>query len=369
MHDLICMMKFIRNLISSRNTIVSGQKPAATLHIGVEKTGSTTIQEFLHLNRQLLAKQGIWFPGFFGKRNHHQLAVYCNDSLRSNQFTRPKGIDDPESFREWKERFRISFQQEMEKHSGQHNHILFSSEHFSSQLKDTTEIARLKNMLDDYVSSYTVIIYIRRQDLLASSMISNSARVGLSTGLPTGSEICARHFYNYRRLLKKWSEVFGKENIRLRIFEKEQLINQDLVQDFMQQAGIRQDEKFRLPQRMNTSLSATAIEAAWLFNQKFPIRNGRSDIQKINKLRLELISEIIEKYPGPGKMLLKDDARDFLNIYKKTNQKVAAEWFGREKLFSEDFSMYPEQEQIIDQPPINQIVNEFIAIRGLDSEI
>lgn len=359
------MMKFIRNLISSRNTIVSGQKPAGILHIGVEKTGTTTIQEFLHLNRKLLAEQGIWFPGFFGKRNHHQLAVYCNDSLRSNQFTRQKGLDDPESFMEWKKNFKISFQQEMEKSSGRYDQILFSSEHFSSQLKDSTEIASIRALLEEYISSFKVIIYIRRQDLLASSMISNAAKAGLSTGLPTGNEIGARRFYNYRRLLKKWSEVFGKENIRLRVFEKEQLTNQDLLQDFIQQAGIRQDEKFRLPLRMNTSLSATATEAAWLFNQKFPIRDGQSDVQKINKLRLELISEINEKYPGPGKMLFKDDARAFLNIYKKTNRKVAAEWFGRKKLFNEDFSMYHENQPSTDHQLVKYLVEDFINQKGL----
>lgn len=359
------MRNLMRNITFWHKKETYSGKPKAILHIGVEKTGTTTIQEFLHLNRKRLAQQGIWFPGFFGKRNHHQLAVFCNDALPSNQLTRLNGIDDPGSFNEWKELFRISFQQEMEKSSGQYDRILFSSEHFSSQLKNTTEIALMKTMLEDYISSFTVIVYIRRQDLLASSMISNSARAGLGTGLPTGSEIVARRFYNYRRLLKKWGEVFGKENIKLQIFEKEQLFHQDLLHDFMQQVGIGQDEKFIFPKRMNTSLSATAVEAAWLFNQKFPAGHRQSDLRKINKLRKELIGEVNEKYPGPGKMLLKNDAREFLNIYQKTNRKVAADWFGREKLFNEDFSMYPENLPSTDHRLVKRLVEDFIKQKGL----
>jgi len=358
-------MKFIRNLIFSGGKVVSGQKPAGILHIGVEKTGTTTIQEFLHLNRKLLAEQEICFPRFMNLRNHWQMAVFCCNDKKSNQFTRINNIDDLEKRKKWKHDFNALFKEEMLKISGNYHTVIFSSEHLSTFLMEESEIQSLNKILEPFISSFIIIIYIRRQDLIASSMISNYARVGLSTTLPTGSEIVARHFYNYRRLLKKWSEVFGKENIRLRIFEKEQLIHQDLLQDFMQQAGIRQDEKFRLPQRLNTALSATAIEAAWLFNQKFPAQDKRSDFQLLNKLRLEMIHQINEKYPGPGKMLLKNDAREFLNIYKNTNRKVAAEWFGREKLFNEDFSMYTENLPSTDHQLVKLLVEDFINQKGL----
>lgn len=45
------------------------------LHIGAEKTGTTTIQEFLTLNRERLLAQGVHFPMSVGLKNHTRLAV------------------------------------------------------------------------------------------------------------------------------------------------------------------------------------------------------------------------------------------------------------------------------------------------------
>lgn len=46
------------------------------LHIGLEKTGTTSVQAFLHMNRAPLAQAGIWMPGCLGHLNHKLLAAY-----------------------------------------------------------------------------------------------------------------------------------------------------------------------------------------------------------------------------------------------------------------------------------------------------
>ena len=49
----------------------------AVIHIGTEKTGTTTLQEFLHLNRANLKNQGIAYLQSPGERNNRKLATYC----------------------------------------------------------------------------------------------------------------------------------------------------------------------------------------------------------------------------------------------------------------------------------------------------
>ena len=49
----------------------------AIIHIGTEKTGTTTIQEFLHLNRSKLANQGVAYLQSPGLRNNRKLVTYC----------------------------------------------------------------------------------------------------------------------------------------------------------------------------------------------------------------------------------------------------------------------------------------------------
>jgi len=359
------MMRSIRNIIFSDNKQNTTPKPDLILHIGTEKTGTTTIHEFLRLNRNLLASQGICCPSFMQPRNHRQLAVFCCNNNRSNQYTLIKGIDDRSKRKKWKINFRALFDEKMQKITCRYDSIIISSEHLSTLLRNKHEIRYLKRFLKKYASSFTIIIYIRRQDLIAGSIISNIAKVGFGTSLPKGDEIYKRHFYNYERLLKKWSSIFGKENIRLRIFEKSHLINGDLIQDFMKQACVNNDIKFKILGRLNTSLSVTAVEVAWLFNKKFPLDNNKFGIKKLRDLRMELVKNVNQKYPGQRKMITKHDAIKFLHEFEKYNRKLASSWFGRKQLFSEDFSMYPDTEPKADPELVRQLVEDFIKQKGL----
>ena len=57
------------------------------LHIGMPKTGTTSIQTFCELNRELLKEMGYWYPESIHKyknvsirRNGHFLVGQCKDS-------------------------------------------------------------------------------------------------------------------------------------------------------------------------------------------------------------------------------------------------------------------------------------------------
>jgi len=344
-----------------KKNINTGQK--AVLHIGVEKTGTTTIQEFLHLNRRLLSEQGIHFPRFMNLRNHWKLAVYCGNNRRSNQFTDLLDIDEPEKRNNWNATFSDTFNREIKNIVHQYQHVIFSSEHFTSLLKDQEEIETLRAFLAQHFSTFSIIIYIRRQDLLASSMIGTKAKSGIGNGIATGNNINRRHYYNFHKTLKNWSLVFGKENICLRVFEASKLLHGDLLLDFMHAAGIKNNPDFLMPARLNTSPSAMAIEAAWQFIKIFPEQNNPVQWKLMRDFRVELMRQVSSRFPGPPKRLHKADAVNFYNRYHKSNLLVAQEWLGREDLFTDDFSMYPEtgNELLIDQKLVGEIVDDFIA--------
>lgn len=56
-------------------------KKRLILHAGLPRTGTTTIQNFLHQNRSVLMEQGIWYPRFDSARYVH--ATGGTDSLRT----------------------------------------------------------------------------------------------------------------------------------------------------------------------------------------------------------------------------------------------------------------------------------------------
>lgn len=42
----------------------------AYVHIGTEKTGTTSIQEFLYINKSIIQKQNYFFAQSIGIKNH-----------------------------------------------------------------------------------------------------------------------------------------------------------------------------------------------------------------------------------------------------------------------------------------------------------
>ncbi len=344
-------------------------KPLALLHIGVEKTGSTTIQEFLYQNKILLKRQGVFFPELITFRNHRPVAVYCCKTTKSNMFTNIHGIDDLRKREKWKLYFWNLFASEMKKIDKGVEKVIFSSEHFSSLLKDKEEIQLLKLFMEPYFSMVKIVIYIRRQDLIAGSMISNSAKAGSGKMMPKADQISHRHYYNFNKLVRKWSDIFGKGNLRLRVFEADRMTGKDLLTDFKQQVGIYPDKGFIEPGRLNTSISATAVETAWLFNKKYPLDKYKGDLNELRKIRLKLINQVNKNYPGPGIMFNRKDAKKFLKQYKRSNSQLAKTWFNRRKIFSEDFSMYPKNKEKVDTGLVLTLVKDFITREGLQKKL
>ena len=60
---------------------VSSQKPSrrAIIHVGHEKTGTKSIQNFLIANNQSLKREGIIFPKSLGSGNHTRLVAAMLD--------------------------------------------------------------------------------------------------------------------------------------------------------------------------------------------------------------------------------------------------------------------------------------------------
>ncbi len=364
MRGLNYMMRFIRNIISSGKTRKAAEKPDLVLHIGTEKTGTTTIQEFLHLNRKLLAKNGFYFPKSVGMRNHQPLASWCLSGNRDDVFLRMNNLIEPKRREKWRTEFINSFEEELSGLKFGIKQVVISSEHFSSLLRKTAEIETLKLLLDKWFKNIRVLVYLRRQDFLFLSRFSTACRAGkvIEPLMPDPAKLS--FFYDYQKLLNKWSRIFGKENILPAVFEKTSFYNNDLLSDFIRRCRFPENLNYRIPENKNESLSETAQEVAQLFNRKFPAGSTNIPIKEFQKIRKELIETVNAKYPGPGKKPLRHEAVAFYKHFEKSNNEVAREWFGREKLFDEDFSMYAES--MPDEKPVydyKQILNEAVNDR------
>jgi len=130
----------------------------AVVHIGTEKTGTTTIKEFLHQNRDELVNQGVAYLRSLGLRENRKLATYCmNNNI--DDHVKDLGIISESKRDEWKERLRQDFDQEVQNLDRNISTVIIASEHFHSRLKTVDEITNLPDILKPHFNEIKIWLF------------------------------------------------------------------------------------------------------------------------------------------------------------------------------------------------------------------
>ena len=301
------------------------------IHMGAAKTGSSTLQEFFHLNRGRLRAAGVLYPSSPGARNHSLLAECCIDPARE------PATDAAEQRNRV---FREAFADEIARDKDGMDYLLVSSELFHARLWNAGEIERLKALLDPWCSSWRIVFYMRRQDRYATSLHSTHLRRG--GGSDDLLEVLNPHHFKYGHILELWSGVFGAESMLPRVFERGALVDDDVVADFVAASGLPLSlADCKRPANRNAALSADAQWFLREFNRRRPASTDAADDDE-TRLRRNIAALLESNRPGPPAMPTRDAARAFYAGYREANADVAQRWFGRDALFDESFDDYPE---------------------------
>jgi hypothetical protein len=209
--------------------------PFGVVHIGTEKTGTTTIQDYCALNRNQLNNLGFHYPKSLGGANHIALAALSQDDPPKFQTARLLIGAGGKEWGPFKDNLLKEANEELSNLPTDIKTVVFSNEHLHSNLLSIGEVKRLKSLLENWVSEVKVIVYLRRQDLLAQSLYSTRLKGGEVLGsqpIVPSTAYPAPYYYQYHQILENYASAFGKENILVRIFEKDKLIKGDLLDDF-----------------------------------------------------------------------------------------------------------------------------------------
>ena len=190
------------------------------IHIGMHKTGTTSLQLFMSRASKELAKQHILYPRSgrsesFRKINdgHHNLAFF----LRKKR--------DVILDKEW-----VELAIEIENWNG--DRAVISSEEFHP-LKEVG-IAQIKKYLTD--CDLHAIVYVRNPLSYARSAYKQRMKMGTyAGGFGTFIRDHVEHL-DYGALLRRWEEGLGAGRVLLRIFDKA-MKNPGLEKDFCEVIG------------------------------------------------------------------------------------------------------------------------------------
>lgn len=314
------------------------------IHIGTEKTGSTSIQRYLAENRQIIAQEGLLYLKSPGVENSRKLATYCMDRNLVDDHIINLGLRTDEDRSNWKDKFHKDLIIELKNIPDSASKIIVSSEHFHSRLRKLEDIDLLNDILKPFFKEIKIIVYLRRQDKVAVSLFSTACRTGVYRKNIFPEDIADYDFYyNYYELLEKWSTVFKPENIIIRIYERDKLVDNDLVADFMQ--ILKTKKKSRKRYNFNTSLSGATQLIVSQFNKYFPTFEHNKKNALHDKIKLDIIDMLEQKYRNDIMLPKRSEAIKFYNTFKATNSKLAVKWLNQPNLFDEDFSIYSVNSQ------------------------
>ena len=146
------------------------------LHIGTEKTGTSSVQNFFAANRELLARKGVLYPESPGARNHIGLAAAAQDLSGMGPLRKLLGLKDRAEVELYRRKLAAGL--EAEYRSRAFKTVVMSGEHCSSRLVDDEEVQWLKDMLSPHFEKIKIVIYLRRQDDYLLSIYSTSVKSG-----------------------------------------------------------------------------------------------------------------------------------------------------------------------------------------------
>ncbi|HEX3651213.1 MAG TPA: hypothetical protein VHU18_00135 [Rhizomicrobium sp.] len=292
------------------------------LHIGTEKTGTTSIQHFLQANRDVLRKSNILYPVAPGDQNHIGLAIAAQNERKSNSLRWIRELHTEEDVRQFREELVRNLAGEVR--ALPYTTAIISSEHCSSRLRSKEEVRWLRETLAKFFDPIFVVVYVRRQDDFLVSNYSTAIKGGGKKPLlPPDMPDALRH-YDHWDLLRRWANVFGRERMICRKFERSSLKDEDIIADFLAIVGIADALPFERPPPSNESLDAQTLEFLRLLNQHVP----RFIDRKINRAHTPLGPLLSQISEGPLLTLPEAELDRFMQLFQESNRKVAEEYFG-----------------------------------------
>jgi hypothetical protein len=311
------------------------------LHIGTEKTGSTAIQDYLSAHRRPLAKAGALYPVQLDPNTASQweFAAVANRVPWKQDLGRELGISDAAS----QDQFRTDFASRLDKQFAANSHadtLLISSEHLQSRLTTLEEIKTLRTYLERWVQEFEIIVYFRRQDKLALSLLSTRLKSAAKFDASNIARVLnsVPKYYEYDAIFERWMSVFGIDAMRPRLYEPDSWVHHDLISDYCATASIPRFETEQIVR--NRSLSRKGFLFIQAVNDIYPkVLDQPSDNR-----RAKLISFIANRYPGKYYLMSRDQAESFYRQFEETNKRLKQLAFSdvQGDLFSRDFSEYPE---------------------------
>ncbi len=245
------------------------------LHIGSPKTGTTSIQKFLHLNYETLAELDRTIYPMTGRKDSDNIIRYSHNLLLPS-ITAHKGNTQ-------------ALLASINKEAIEQKQIIISAELFFSKLFRPAVQRSLKTIKNTFRSDEVkILIYLRRWDLYLESVYNQAVKqwltnVSIDKYIEQREKAIGWHPADYLRYIAVLENIFGKDAIEIRSFDKQAFIGGDLYKDFCHATDLQHIEHYKKPKKSNESLTTTQLLATILLAPLFNKKDNAFVVGKIKK--------------------------------------------------------------------------------------
>lgn len=263
------------------------------LHIGLGKTGTTSIQKFLSMHYDILLAEDIHYilsAGGGSGDGHQAIAKSCIEII-PDYMEVADASNDIEALKS-------------EIAGSSCNTILLSSENF--QLASPAKVKKMLNSVcDDYICR--VILVVRSQDELLESEYNQMVKVkSLTQSL---AQYADSYFDgDFMKLAESWEATFGEQTLSASVYDS---ASNDAIKDFLSTLPLRRSALERLCElnqySVNKSLDIQGLSEQYLVNQSS---------------ELDLSKQVREVVPPelPAVLMDSEEAREFRARFHESNR-------------------------------------------------
>ncbi len=239
--------------------------------------------------------------------------------------------------------------------------FLFSDEGFSWWFADKEKVKIIKLFFKELgFTNIILILYLREFKDFFNSLSSEDVkgnRVYFKTHL-YAHQNPFMHSYDYAYICKNYTEIFGKTNLIVRLFDKNEFYQEDLLKDFLNIFNIKMQDSFVKPNKeiKNKSLNLLGIELAQRFQKDMGI--PWFALQKIYNKYFTFDDPHLKFQPP------KEIMQSYIDYFEESNEWVRKEFFPhKERLFpKKDLTNYKENYELKEmKPEYWDRIAEFIA--------
>lgn len=304
------------------------------LHIGLEKTGTTSVQFLLRQNRDQLLKSSVLISKGSSSGNNFHLAIASYAQFRQDGLTRQLGLTSANKLQAFSNSAFQSLAAEIQIESPEK--LILSSEHFQSRLLSVEDIRLLKSKLEGAgCENISVLVYLRDPLKIATSHHGMAIKKGIHVTedfyRPQHPRIS--HIIDHKKTLGNWAEVFGAENLDVRLYPEDRS-SEVLIEDFLEAVGIEKSQLDLSKQEVrNVNLSALALET---LNDL----NSRSNRVRLLAEDRWLFNRLERNFAGRGLSPSPETVALFTQRFAADHAEIARRWFGSGKpLFDAGFKV------------------------------